>query len=136
MQRERQGRDTFNLDHPFGSFPGFANFTGLFGARDPFDDPFFTQPFRGFGGQDAFDDPLQPLGSVFDSGPNNVSRVDASNSGSTKGLLIEELNSDDETELTAVGASTNEEEQPSDEKRKIVRGKPFVEHPDNGDQGT
>lgn len=136
MQRERQGRDIFfNLDHPFRSFPGFANFPSIFGARDPFDDPFFTQPFRGFGGLDPFDDPFQPLGSIVDSGSSNGSRVNASNSGPTKGLLIEELNSDDETEFMETDASMTREGQNGDERYRVASSEPTVEHPENGDQG-
>ncbi|KAK4752301.1 hypothetical protein SAY87_021099 [Trapa incisa] len=129
MHREKQGRDIFNLDHSFRGFLGSANFPILFGGKDPFDDPFFTQPFRDFGVQDPFNDPFKQTGSIFDSGPNNVWRIDTSKSGSTKGLIIEEVNSEDENELTE-----NEEGKHSDEKHKIVSGEPFIEHPDNGDQ--
>ncbi|KAG5231242.1 myeloid leukemia factor [Salix suchowensis] len=44
MQRERQGRnDLFAAGDPFVNFQGFGMMPGLFGGRDPFDDPFFTR---------------------------------------------------------------------------------------------
>lgn len=56
----------------------------LFGGKDPFDDPFFTQPFGGlFGGRNPFDDPFftSPFGHP---------------SGPSKQITIEELNPDDD----------------------------------------
>ncbi|KAI3449122.1 hypothetical protein Pfo_005787 [Paulownia fortunei] len=55
----------------------------FFGGKDPFDHPFFTQPFGGlFGGKSPFDDPF--FTSTFDN-----------HSGSRKQITIEELNPDD-----------------------------------------
>ncbi|KAH6813127.1 hypothetical protein C2S51_022145 [Perilla frutescens var. frutescens] len=54
----------------------------FFGGKDPFDHPFFTQPFGGlFGGKNPFDDPF--FTSNF-----------GSDSGSRKQISIEELNPD------------------------------------------
>ncbi|KAJ6393818.1 hypothetical protein OIU77_023120 [Salix suchowensis] len=52
MQGGRGNRDPFsNNGDPFGDFGGFGGqrslLSGLFGGRDPFDDPFFTRPFGG-----------------------------------------------------------------------------------------
>lgn len=56
----------------------------FFGGNDPFDHPFFTQPFGGlFGGRSPFDDPF--FTSTFDNP-----------SGSRKQITIEELNPDDD----------------------------------------
>ncbi|PKI70429.1 hypothetical protein CRG98_009204 [Punica granatum] len=134
MERERQARDTFfNIDHPSRSFPGFGDFPSLVGGRDLFDDPFFTRPFGSFGGGDPFHNLFRPVGSIFDSNVSNGSMDDASNSGSNKGVVIEELDSDDESELTAKAATmATEEHYVGDQKHKLVSGEPWVEHPDNG----
>lgn len=57
----------------------------LFGGKDPFDDPFFTQPFGSFFGGSLFDRPFgdQP--------------------GSNKQITIEELNPDDDSAKTSDG---------------------------------
>lgn len=57
----------------------------LFGGKDPFDDPFFTQPFSSFFGGRLFDRPFgdQP--------------------GSSKQITIEELNPDDDSAKTSDG---------------------------------
>ncbi|XP_076930840.1 uncharacterized protein LOC143595792 [Bidens hawaiensis] len=56
-------------------------FSSIFGGRDPFDDPFFTRPF----------------GSMFNT-HSSFDETPHSNTNSPKGLLIEELGSDDELE--------------------------------------
>jgi myeloid leukemia factor 1 len=56
----------------------------FFGGKNPFDHPFFTQPFGGlFGGKSPFDDP-------FFTGKSD------GHSGSRKQITIEELNPDDD----------------------------------------
>ncbi|KAL0347880.1 UNVERIFIED_CONTAM: hypothetical protein Scaly_1804000 [Sesamum calycinum] len=56
----------------------------FFGGKDPFDNPFFTQPFGGlFGGKSPFDDPF--FARPFDD-----------HSASRKQISIEELNPDDD----------------------------------------
>ncbi|KAM0868708.1 hypothetical protein ACQ4PT_041134 [Festuca glaucescens] len=53
MERGRDGRnDPFGAGGPFAGFgaglgPLGSSMPSLFGGRDPFDDPFFTQPFGG-----------------------------------------------------------------------------------------
>ena len=64
MQGNRGGRDPFfGFSDPFAGFGGFGGFTGqrslvlsVFGGRDPFDDPFFTQPFGGMFESSIFGD--------------------------------------------------------------------------------
>lgn len=101
MQRERGGRnDIFGMGDPFGNFRGFGMMPSLFGGRDPFDDPFFTRPF----------------GSMFEP-PSSAIR-DASSAGGAKGVVIEEVISDDE------GGKEKDV--------NIGSGKePSVEHPDD-----
>ncbi|ESQ55080.1 hypothetical protein EUTSA_v10025744mg [Eutrema salsugineum] len=110
------GRDPFNFGGPFGgsfrggfggSFGGplggpsngpqnlMANF---FGGRDPFDDPFFTQPFGGgmfqsslFGpNMDPFAGMRPPSGFIENHQPPQP-RI-------SRGPIIEEIDSDDEKE--------------------------------------
>jgi len=69
MERGRDGRD-----NPFGAgdpFAGFGSMPSLFGGRDPFDDPFFTQPFGGrMGGPGMFGPGLfGPMGGPGMFGP-------------------------------------------------------------------
>ncbi|XP_010056316.2 uncharacterized protein LOC104444355 isoform X1 [Eucalyptus grandis] len=119
MQRGRQGReDFFNMGDPFSSFRGFGSFPTLSGGRDPFDDPFFTRPF----------------GSMFSTGVfgPGYPTDDTPSSNNSKGLVIEELNSDDE------GGIRNEEDTNPDTNRNegyrrhdaSIRA-PSVEHPDD-----
>jgi myeloid leukemia factor 1 len=105
------GRDPFfGFGDPFGSFGGLRGqrslISGFFGGRDPFDDPFFTQPF---GGASRF---LEHRPSQ-----SNLSR----------GPIIEELNSDDEKDEKETGK--DKEENPRKHGRSSK--KPFVEDPDD-----
>ncbi|KAJ6320521.1 hypothetical protein OIU78_015836 [Salix suchowensis] len=116
MQRERQGRnDLFAAGDPFVNFQGFGMMPGLFGGRDPFDDPFFTRPFGSMLGSGRFDP------------PSSTSReVSQTNRGKT--LVIEELSSDEEGEKKDV--QTGDEK--SDHQKHIGSNKePSVEHPDD-----
>uniref|UniRef100_A0A6N2MUH6 Uncharacterized protein n=1 Tax=Salix viminalis TaxID=40686 RepID=A0A6N2MUH6_SALVM len=116
MQRERRGRnDLFAAGDPFVNFQGFGMMPGLFGGRDPFDDPFFTRPFGSMLGSGRFDP------------PSSTSReVSQTNRGKT--LVIEELSSDDEGEKKDV--QTGDEK--SDHQKHIGSNKePSVEHPDD-----
>ncbi|KAJ6400417.1 hypothetical protein OIU84_015961 [Salix udensis] len=116
MQRERQGRsDLFAAGDPFVNFQGFGMMPGLFGGRDPFDDPFFTRTFGSMLGSGRFDP------------PSSTSReVSQTNRGKT--LVIEELSSDDEGEKKDV--QTGDEK--SDHQKHIGSNKePSVEHPDD-----
>ena len=102
----------------FGDFGGFgfgrSMMPSLFGGRYPFDDPFFTDPFD----------------SLF--GPSSASRT-MQKASKEKGIVIEELGSDDEE-----GNNFPDTGDPEDFDRKIPIStmEPSVEHPDddvNGD---
>ncbi|KAM7275978.1 hypothetical protein ACFE04_017844 [Oxalis oulophora] len=65
MQREREGRNRNShsemMSDPFGIFQGFGSFGSrtnmiptLFGTMNPFDDPFFSQPFSKMSEPDSF----------------------------------------------------------------------------------
>ncbi|AEE84646.1 unnamed protein product [Arabidopsis thaliana] len=89
-----------------GSFGGFGGPNGppslmsnFFGGRDPFDDPFFTQPFGGGMFQSNFFGPSMnpfaemhrlPQGFIENNQPPGPSR--------SRGPVIEEIDSDDEKE--------------------------------------
>ncbi|CAE6182219.1 unnamed protein product [Arabidopsis arenosa] len=100
---------------PFGGFGGgsFGGFGGLngppnlmanfFGGRDPFDDPFFTQPFGGGMFQSNFFGPSMnpfaemrrlPPGFIENNQPPGPSRQ----ASRSRGPVIEEIESDDEKE--------------------------------------
>ncbi|KAF8028402.1 hypothetical protein BT93_E1112 [Corymbia citriodora subsp. variegata] len=120
MQRGGQGReDFFNMGDPFSSFQGFGSFPSLFGGRDPFDDSFFKRPF----------------GSMFSTGGFGPGYAvdDTPSSNNSKGLIIEELNSDDEEGVgnkdTNPETNANEGHQRHD---ASIRA-PSVEHPDDDD---
>ncbi|KAK8587917.1 hypothetical protein V6N13_086875 [Hibiscus sabdariffa] len=103
MQRGREGRkDLFDAGDPFdaiqrlGSF-GSREMSTLFGGRDPFDDPFFTRPF--------------------------ATMFEPSNAG--QGIVIEELNSDEEDK---------EKDEGNTNTKRVGSGKePSIQHPDDSD---
>ncbi|XP_050238928.1 uncharacterized protein LOC126688317 isoform X2 [Mercurialis annua] len=103
MQRERERRtDIFeDMGDPFANFRGFGMMPSLFGRRDPFDDPFFTRP----------------SGSLFEFPSSTTTDPDASRVDVAKGIVIEELDSDDENENDTTTIGSNKE--------------PSVEHPDD-----
>lgn len=124
MQRERQGReDFFNMGDPFSSFRGFGGFPSLFGRRDPFDDPFFTRPF----------------GSMFSTGVFGPGHAidDTPCSNTSKGLVIEELDSDDEGGV-GKNEDTNHETNGNDmyQRHDASIRAPSVKHPDDDADGT
>ncbi|KAE8699722.1 Detected protein of unknown function [Hibiscus syriacus] len=84
--------------------------SGLFGGRNPFDDPFFTRPF---------DSMFEP--TIF--GPTTPSREAPLKSHVGKGILIEELDSDEEDKERAKGIT-----------KHVGSGKELsLEHPDDSD---
>lgn len=122
-----RGDPFFNFGDPF---TGFGSMPSLFGERDPFDDPFFTQPFGGmlqpgpfghtmgpFMGASPFGSSLfGPNGSPFGSnliGPNGNPFMDTrvpimrehrqSMPNGSRAPVIEELNSDDENDQPETG---------------------------------
>ncbi|CAL0313395.1 unnamed protein product [Lupinus luteus] len=166
MQRGRGGRDPFSdFGDPFAGFGGFGSFgpprsliSSFFGGRDPFDDPFFTQPFGGmlesspfggpsrfpssFGGQSGFPSPFggpsgfpSPFGgpSGFPFPPNmrpsGLIENQAPQPSRPRGPIIEELNSDDEN------VDAEEENRGNPRKHGRSDNEPVVEHPDDGFEG-
>ncbi|KAM3321982.1 putative protein isoform X1 [Capsicum chacoense] len=143
------GRDPFsNFGNSFGSFGGFGGFgdqrrllSGFFGGRDPFDDPFFTNPFGGIFGST----PSGPRGGPFmDSHmsgfleqqpsfpfqqPSALSQQPSApfQQPRSRGLVIEELDSDDEKEENDVP----KEKKQNTRKHVRPRTDPFVEYPDD-----
>ncbi|XP_062000503.1 uncharacterized protein LOC133717782 isoform X2 [Rosa rugosa] len=120
MQSERQGRRGFSRsDELLNSFPGFGSrrsmLPSLFSGRDPFDDPFFSRP----------------LGDMFESsmlGPSAASS-DTQESGRDGGIIVEELDSDDDGEEDEVTGDGRDKR-----KQRVVSSKePSVEHPDDDD---
>ncbi|KAK4267780.1 hypothetical protein QN277_024515 [Acacia crassicarpa] len=118
MQRRRENSEKmFGSRNSFGDFGDIGGFgshrsmlSNLFGGRDPFDDPFFTRPFD----------------SIF--GPTSSSaQRNTQNMNKDKGVVIKELDSDDEGD---VNYSEN-----GDEEKKHSRStmEPSVEHPDDDD---
>ncbi|KAL4562798.1 hypothetical protein LXL04_026829 [Taraxacum kok-saghyz] len=104
MQREKQTRDEqINSSHR-------SMTSSIFGGIDPFDDPFFTRPF----------------GSIFEPTIFDTHGSSDLNSNSSKGLVIEEIDTDNEEE--------EEEDQNSNSEVTDNNGKaPVIEHPDDED---
>lgn len=134
MAGNRGGGDPFmDFGGPFGGFSGFGGFgshrsliSSFFGGRDPFDDPFFTQPFGGMMGPNFFGSmpspfmDMHPVGFI-ENHPQQPKR--------SRGPIIEELNSDDEQE-----ADQREAQNP----RKHARSSngPLVEDPSEEVEGA
>ncbi|KAI4311674.1 hypothetical protein MLD38_036551 [Melastoma candidum] len=110
MQGNRGGsHPSFESDFPFPEFgrpfPGFEGFGGLgrqrslvstfFEGRDPFDNPFFTNPFGGMFESNFFGARGSPL---MDMLPPPTMIVNHSRAPERTGPIIEELNSDEEKE--------------------------------------
>jgi hypothetical protein len=123
MQEGRGGRNPFSgFPHPFG---GRGFMPGFFGGRDPFDDPFFTQPFGGGMFQSNF---FASAGNSF-PGMHPTEFIEHHRppphprEPRRTGPVIEELNSDDEEEA---------DKQKKENNRKHGRSskQPYVEDPD------
>nr|GMD99938.1 myeloid leukemia factor 1 isoform X1 [Ipomoea batatas] len=148
------GRDPFfGFGNPFGGFGAHRSLmSSFFGGRDPFDDPFFTQPFGGLFESRIFG----PNGSQFMGsrlagfpgsgifGPNGSQFMDSRPTGfleqqqlpqhtASRGPIIEELDSDDETEEKEEKERTSKEGNPR--KHGRLSGEPFVEDPDDETEG-
>ncbi|KAJ1413628.1 Myeloid leukemia factor [Sesbania bispinosa] len=110
MQKGREVQDNNVFEsRRFGDF-GFHRsmmMPSLFGGRDPFDDPFFTDPFDSL------------LGS------SSASRGAMHKTNKEKGIVIEELGSDDEA------PETGEEKGNFNKKHYKSTVEPSVEHPDD-----
>lgn len=128
MQRRREGPDNFfhsgELLSNFWSSAGFGSrrsmMPSLFGDRDPFDDPFFTRP----------------LGSLFDSGmfASSAAASGKDQTSSTPGIVIEELNSDDEG-MNEKGEGTGLDKD-NGQKNSPSCKEPSIEHPDDDVDGN
>ncbi|QCD81229.1 uncharacterized protein LOC114179226 isoform X2 [Vigna unguiculata] len=162
MQGRGGGRDPFsNFGDPFGGFGGFGSFgpprsllSSFFGGRDPFDDPFFTQPFGGlfesssFGSSTGFPFPpgMHPSGflqrqvpEMHPSGfirhqfprvhPSGFLDRQAPEPSRQRGPIIQQLDSDDENE------DTTEERKENPRKHSRSNDEPSVEHPDDETEG-
>lgn len=144
MQGGRGNGDPFfGFGDPFGNFGGFGGqgslMSGLFGGRDPFDDPFFTRPFGGMLQSGPFGPIRSPLMDPHASGflehelfhPGRsrgpILEHQPSNPVRSRGPIIEELNSDDEKEASVGGQERN------DNPRKHGRSdrEPYVLDPDD-----
>lgn len=122
------GNPFFGFGDPFANFGGFGGrgslMSGFFGGRDPFDDPFFTQPFGGMFQSSLFGPTGSPL---MDAHAPGFLEHQPSQTARSRGPIIEELNSDDEKE--AVEGKQERKENP----RKHGRSgrEPYVVDPDD-----
>nr|XP_043634474.1 uncharacterized protein LOC122605577 [Erigeron canadensis] len=135
-----RGNPVFGFGDPFADFGGLPS---VFGGRDPFDDPFFTRPFGGVFPSGLAGSPfmnMNPFGSSF-FGPRSNPFIDGqaprihesrpSLPNSSRGPIIEELNSDDEKDQS--DAEDSEKENPRPHTRHDMQ--PYIEHPDDEFEG-
>lgn len=146
MQRGRDGRDNFfgDFGDQFGGFPGFGGspfggsmISNMLGGRDPFDDPFFTQPFGGMMGSNMFGSSIFGT-SMF--GPNrggflggNVNSFENRAplpTATSNGPVIQEISSDDEEENEVENNSATEKRE-NPRKHSRSRKEPYVQDPDD-----
>lgn len=125
-RRSRGGRDEFfDFGDPFAGFGGFPSQRGLvsgfFGGRDPFDDPFFRNPFGSVFESSFFGGPGIPFANMHASGFLDHQAPEPKR---PRGLIIEEINSDDEKEA---GKESKNSKKSSKE--------PLVEDPDDEGEG-
>ncbi|KAK9716457.1 hypothetical protein RND81_06G234900 [Saponaria officinalis] len=115
----------------FGAFNGFGGHRSLmssfFGGRDPFDDPFFTQPLGGMFESNFFGPHAAPLAHApFMSAPHaGFIEQQEPQPNKRRGPVIEELSSDDEK--TENGGPSNNEDYPR--KHSRLDREPYVEIP-------
>ncbi|KAL5728076.1 hypothetical protein ACHQM5_001199 [Ranunculus cassubicifolius] len=135
MQRGRGGRDDFfgGFSDPFGGHRSLAS--SLFNGRDPFDDPFFANPFgnmfgssmlAGGGHQNMFGQ----MPSLFGESPQMMggfidNRSNRENSRPNNGVVIEEISSDEDEEHEK---GVNEKKE-NPRKHSRSGGEPYVEEP-------
>ncbi|MQM03507.1 hypothetical protein Taro_036295 [Colocasia esculenta] len=134
MQRGRGGMDDFfGFGDPFAGSGGFGRpgslISSFFGGRDPFNDPFFTQPFGGMMGPSIFGRSMfgaggSPFGHPIHAG---FLEDEAPQPSKSKGPIIQEINSDDETDEQG-----EEGVEKKDKSRKHSRSsrEPYVQDPD------
>ncbi|XP_068635134.1 uncharacterized protein [Aristolochia californica] len=135
MQRGRgEGGDPFfHFGDPFAGSGGPINpMSSFFGGRDPFDDPFFTQPFGGMFGSSMFG-PRLFGSSLFSDGGSFFGRSTPSGfiedqplpSSKSRGPIIEEIPSDDD------GDKDDNEKNDNPRKHSRPNKEPVVEDPDD-----
>lgn len=125
-RRSRGGRDEFfDFGDPFAGFGGFPGqrslMSSVFGGRDPFDDPFFRNPFGSMFESSFFASPGIPFANMHASGFLDHQAPEPKR---PRGPVIEEINSDDEKE--------GEKETKN---RRNSSKEPLVEDPDDGGEG-
>lgn len=125
MQRERQNSDEpINSRSLFDDPRGFTShrsmMSNIFGGRDPFDDPFFNRPFGSM---------FEP--TVFDT-HGSFNEVPHPNASSSKGLVIEELDTDDEGEEGDDGDSDFKDNRARE--REMSGKGPLIQHPDDEEE--
>jgi len=136
MQRNRGNGDPFfDFGDPFAGFGDLGGGLGdqrssmlsnFSGGRGLFDDPFFQRPFGSMFGPSMFN----PMGNPFNGGPTSgLLEQRMPQPTNPRGLIIEELNSDDDEE--------KEEKEKRDNPRKHGRSSdgPYVEDPDEAVEG-
>ncbi|MQL99095.1 hypothetical protein Taro_031820 [Colocasia esculenta] len=135
MQRGRSGRDDFfGFGDRFGGSGGFDRpgslMSGFFGGRNPFDDPFFTQPFGGmtgpsFFGRSVFGAGGNPFGDPIHGG---FVEHQAPQPKTSKGPIIQELSSDDEVDEQEEGRT---KKRANTSKHARLGKEPYVLEPDD-----
>lgn len=131
MQRGTGGRDEFGFVDPFGSFGGSGQpgslMSSLFDGRDPFQDPFFTRPFRSMMGPSMFEPNMfysggSPFGEASGTGFPGQQHIQQNRS---KGPVIQELSSDDDKD-----DGETEEKNTTSEGLPRSSNHPYVQDPD------
>jgi hypothetical protein len=131
MDRGRDGRgDFFGAGDPFAGFGRLgSSMPSLFGGRDPFDDPFFTQPFGGrMGGPGMFGPSLfgpmgGPPGMFGAFGPRDGFLEQAPPRSSNGGRpVITEIDDEEEEDVGRDG-------------EQATRHEAYVQEPDDGNDG-
>lgn len=155
MQRGRGGRDDLfgGFGDPFAGFPGFGGRPGslissFFGGRDPFDDPFFTQPFGSMMGPQPFGSMMGPSmmgpsvfgpsmfgsrGSAFGESTNAgfLEQRAAAPPNRSNGPIIQEISSDGEEDGEEnEGSGTADEKKENPRKHSRSSREPYVQDPD------
>ncbi|CAL9077062.1 unnamed protein product [Musa acuminata var. zebrina] len=136
MQNGRGGMgDFFGFGDPFAGSGGLSRpgslISGFFGGRDPFDDPFFTQPFGSLMGLSMFRPSMFGPSMFADRGSlfGETSRVgfleQAPYVNKSKGPIIQELSDDDNG-----GEETDKEQKENPRKHSRTSKEPYVQDPD------
>ncbi|RWW63612.1 hypothetical protein BHE74_00029156 [Ensete ventricosum] len=135
MQRGRGGRDDFfGFGDPFSGFGGFGRpgslMSSFFGGRDPFDDPFFTQPFGSLMGPSMLGPSMfAGRGSLFGETSNAGFLEQVPPVNKSKGPIIQEL-SDDDDDGGGEGEKADKEQKENPRKHSRTSKEPFVQDPD------